>query len=59
MNDKPAKPKIRLGLASDHIKANWCVYECEVEMPDGSIRKGYVQSDGHLIAEDTLEFEDE
>lgn len=36
----------------------WGVWKCEVETPDGEIHVGYVQSDGHMHAVETLEMEE-
>jgi hypothetical protein len=47
--------KIELGELIDLIDDNnWGEYECEYEMPDGTFRKGTVESDGNEIWESSL-----
>jgi hypothetical protein len=41
----------------DCIKANWCVYEVTVRMPDGSEKHGTMQGDTHMWAYETFEEE--
>ena len=35
----------------------WGDWEVEIEAPDGTLSKGYMQGDGHLFAEETLKDE--
>lgn len=44
-----------IALEEHHDGASWGAWSCEVELEDGTILEGYVDSDGHTIAEDTLE----
>ena len=34
---------------------NWDVWECRYEMPDGTFRDGFIQSDGYSHDYETLE----
>lgn len=63
---KPALPpptvfRIRKTVRTDEIghDCGWSMWECEVEMSDGTFREGMVQGDEHSTAEETLEFTDE
>jgi len=40
------------------LNHGWDVWRCEITMSDGSEREAYVQGDGHVFAESTIEFID-
>lgn len=42
----------------DHLHGPWWLWECDIEMEDGSIRHGSIQGDGHMFATETLSIED-
>lgn len=53
-----ANPKrFELGRIVDTLKSNWHEWECDAEMPDGSMVHGSVQADssGGLIAAETFQ----
>jgi hypothetical protein len=43
----------------EHLDGPWWLWSCEIEMPDGSIRTGSIEGDGHMWADETLEFDDD
>lgn len=49
------KALIELGLISEPIDGVWCWYSCDYSTDNGiTWHEGEVQSDGHLMAEETL-----
>jgi hypothetical protein len=58
---KPTVLRIHKTARTDEIghDSGWSMWECDVEMSDGTIRKGFVQGDEHSTAEETLELEEE
>lgn len=59
--EPPTVHRIRKTVRTDEIghDSGWSMWECEVEMDDGTIRRGFVQGDEHSMAEETLELEGE
>lgn len=52
------EPRIGLIAKIDELKSGqWWVWSCLVEQADGSNKAGFVQSDGHMLAFDTIEYE--
>lgn len=53
--------KIHKTVRTDEIghDCGWSMWECDVEMDDGTIRKGFVQGDDNTTAEETLELIDD
>ena len=51
------KETIHLVEKIDCLKSNWFVWQCEKELPDGTVIDGSVQADGYgiMIAEETFE----
>lgn len=41
----------------EHLDGAWWLWRCEVEMPNGEIKYGYVQGDNHSLAPETLELD--
>jgi hypothetical protein len=55
---KPTPKPIRFHLNEklDELKSGqWWLWSCTATMSDGTEREGSVQSDGHMIAEETFE----
>jgi len=48
---------ISLIRKSYHLDGIWWEWECEIEFPDGSIRDGLIESDGHIHTIETLRLE--
>jgi hypothetical protein len=48
--------KFELDEKLEELKSGqWWLCSCTATMSDGTEREGYVQSDGHMIAEETFE----
>lgn len=52
---KTIKRIIPQHLEEHHDGASWGVWSCTVEYDDGSTAEGWIDSDGHTIAIETLE----
>jgi hypothetical protein len=51
--------KFELNEKLEELKSGqWWVWSCDADMSDGSNRLGSVQSDGHMIAEETWQEDD-
>jgi hypothetical protein len=52
--------KIHLGRRVDIFKSNWALFECSVELTNGKVIDGFIQSDfaGNLIDETSFEPEE-
>lgn len=60
IHDKDKPENVKRIILTEEIESHdgyWADWQCDIEMTDGSMKFGSIQSDGHCHAWDTLEIE--